>query len=80
MMILHGHCIHCNNMKTYINIDFFITCCYKANEALHQFFGSHFKQYRLINKYMSTILNTNPSSSSYVQSENACHLKGEYEK
>jgi hypothetical protein len=69
MMILHRHCIHCNNVKTYINIDFSITCCCKANDALHQFFGSHSKQYRLIRKYTSTILNTNPSNNSYVQSE-----------
>ena len=59
-------------MKRDLNIDVPIARCYKAKkEALHQLFGSHSKQYHLIRRYTSAVLNANPGSSVNIQRDGA---------
>ena len=48
-------------MKRDLNIDVPIASCYRAKkDALYQFFGSYYKQYRLTRRYALVVLNTNP--------------------
>ncbi|XP_059458345.1 uncharacterized protein LOC132187941 [Corylus avellana] len=63
-------------VKRELNIDVPIDRCYRAkNEALHQIFGSHSKQYRLTRRYALAILSTNPGSSAYVHRDGAFFLR-----
>ncbi|XP_059428510.1 uncharacterized protein LOC132162269 [Corylus avellana] len=59
-------------VKRDLNVDVSIDRCYRAkNEALHQLFGRHSKQYRLTRRYAMTILSTNPGSSAFVHRDGA---------
>ena len=59
-------------VKRDLNIDIPIARCYRTKkEALHQIFGSHSNQYRLIRRYALAMLSTNPGSSAYASRDGA---------